>query len=52
MVAIIPHTAQLIKLSATDPDPSATPFGEINIPEPIENINIHNKGKGHVVKSL
>ncbi len=36
MVATTPHSVQLIKLSPTDPDPSATPCGEINIPEPRE----------------
>jgi len=31
---IIPQIAQLHKLNATLPDPSATPFGDMKIPEP------------------
>jgi hypothetical protein len=33
-IDIIPHTIQLIKLKPTLPDPAATPFGEIKIPDP------------------
>ena len=34
-VATSPHIAQLIRLRATDPEPSVTPFGDMKIPEPI-----------------
>ena len=32
---ISPQTAQRIKLSPTDPVPSRTPTGDINIPDPV-----------------
>lgn len=31
---MMPHIVQLMRQKATLPEPSATPFGEMNIPEP------------------
>jgi len=33
-IAIIPQTNQTTKLIPTDPDPSKTPLGDTNIPDP------------------
>ena len=33
-----PHNAQFVKANPTEPDPSAIPLGEMNIPEP-KNVN-------------
>lgn len=38
MSEIKPHINQLIKQNPTLPLPTATPFGETNIPEPVKDI--------------